>query len=149
VSSFRTATRLPVVVEDTAEQTGEVTGFVVDPDHATVHALHVGGKHASARFVSWEDIAAFGADAVIVKGSTSVHDSSDDHEQRSANGELEMLDKRVLTDVGDELGVIEDVDFDPLDGHLEHVTVGGGRVDPGRLIGIGTYAVIVTAEDDD
>jgi len=44
MTSFRAASGLPVVAEDSAEQAGKVTGFVVDPKTATISAIYVGSK---------------------------------------------------------------------------------------------------------
>jgi len=86
---------------------------------------------------------------VIIHRSASVRASADDREQRTADGELDVLDKRVLTDTGDELGAVEDVEFNPMDGHLQQLTMDGRTLTPDRLLGIGSYAVMVTSEADD
>jgi sporulation protein YlmC with PRC-barrel domain len=85
---------------------------------------------------------------VIIDHSASGHESRDEPEQRTANRELDLLDKRVLTDIGDELGTLEDIDFDPSDGHLERLTINDENLDPARLLGIGAYAIIGSAQDD-
>ncbi len=149
MSSVRAVQGHPVIVEDSAEQAGSVTGFVVDPKATTIQAIYLGGRGASGRFVSWGDIASFGTDAVMIKHSGSVRDGVDEREQRTASHDLALLDRRVLTDSGDELGVVDDIEFDPTDGHLEELTVDGEPIGPDRLLGIGSYAVIVSSLEDD
>lgn len=149
MSTLRTAMGLPVVAEDSAEQAGSVSGFQIDPDAASISAIYLGGKRSSAKFVSWRDIRSFGSDAVIIATSESVHTSADDAEQRVASGELDVLDKLVLTEIGDEFGVVDDVEFDPDDGHLQQLSIASRSVDSECLLGIGTYAVVITAQDEE
>jgi uncharacterized protein YrrD len=149
VSSLRAVQGHPVIVEDSAEQAGTVNGLVVDPAATTIQAIYLGGRGASGRFVSWGDIASFGSDAVMIKHSESVRDSADEREQRTASRDLALLDRRVLTDSGDELGIVDDIEFNPTDGQLEELTVDGEHISPDRLLGIGSYAVIVSSPEDE
>jgi sporulation protein YlmC with PRC-barrel domain len=58
--------------------------------------------------------------------------------------DLDWLGHRVLSDRGFELGAVEDVEFDPESGALTsvHVTK-GGAVTADRVLGAGSYAVVV------
>ena len=57
------------------------------------------------------------------------------------------MKKRVLTSAGDELGTIKDIDFDPETGALTTFLLeGASDVAADRLIGVGSYAVVVCAE---
>ncbi len=94
-----------------------------------------------------ERVASFGADAVMVQDAGAVRDTEGPFEQRVADGEGEMVGKRTLTDRGDELGAVDDVEFDPDDGRLESLEVAGQSIAPQRLLGIGAYAVVVRADD--
>jgi sporulation protein YlmC with PRC-barrel domain len=53
----------------------------------------------------------------------------------------------VLTSTGDELGKVADVDFDATSGALVSLLVDGGtEVEAARLVGVGSYAVVVRDE---
>jgi uncharacterized protein YrrD len=146
MTGLRSALGHPVVAKANAEQLGKTEGVAVDPLSSTIVAVHVGGSKGSARFVSWEQISSFGTDAVMVEDAGVVRDTSGPFEQRVADGSGDLLAKRVLTDGGDELGTVDDVDFDPADGRLESLHIGSDTIAAERLIGIGTYAVVVRSD---
>ncbi len=54
-----------------------------------------------------------------------------------------MLDKRVLSTVGDEMGVVTDVEFDGSTGAITYLMVDGAPVPAERLVGVGSWAVVV------
>ncbi|MFC7754785.1 PRC-barrel domain-containing protein [Tsukamurella soli] len=53
------------------------------------------------------------------------------------------LGKRLLDTNGDELGRVDDVEFDPRSGDVTALVLADGRVPGTRLVGIGSYAVVV------
>jgi uncharacterized protein YrrD len=147
VTSLRESLGLPLIALDTAEPVGNASGFVIDPATRRIAAVHVGGKKHSARFVSWEDITSFGTDAVMVANEGVVHDSSTPLEARMAEGATDVLDKRTLTEVGDDIGEVTDVEFDAADGRIEQLRVADHWIGRDDLLGIGTYAVVVSSQD--
>ena len=56
-----------------------------------------------------------------------------------------MLGKRVLATSGDELGKVKDVEFDPATGDVLALLLDEGASPGERLIGVGSYAVVVQA----
>ncbi len=147
MTSLRSALGHPVVATANAEQLGQTSGIAVDPATARIVALHVSGSKGSAQFVSWEHVTSFGADAVMVHDPDSVRETNGPFEQRVADGDGDLLGKRTLTDSGDEIGAVDDVEFDPTDGRIESLQVAGEAIAAGRLLGIGSYAVVVRAPD--
>lgn len=139
---FSDAKRHKVVSSSTAGTVGKVSGFVVDPATRSVLALRL-KKTQGGDFLRWSDLTAFGADAVTVSDDTKIGDGGDDV-RALARKKLAILGKRVLTSGGDELGKVEDVDFDLDSGRLTAILVEGGpEVSGDRLLGVGTYAVVV------
>ena len=55
------------------------------------------------------------------------------------------MGKRILSSAGDELGEVDDVEFDPESGQIQPLIAGNQDIAGERLIGIGSYAVVVTA----
>jgi len=145
MTALRAALGHPVVATANAEELGQAEGIAIDPSSSRIVALHVGGSKGSARFVPWEQISSFGADAVMVNDAGAIRSTTGPFEQRVADGEGDVLAKRVLTDGGDELGTVDDVDFDPDDGRLQSLRIGNESIAADRLLGIGTYAVVVRA----
>jgi sporulation protein YlmC with PRC-barrel domain len=101
-------------------------------------------KSKNGDTLPWNGIESFGPDAVTVADDTRVAGADRDVAQLSGK-EHAFLGKRVLATNGDELGKVDDVDFDPGSGVLLAIATTGGQVDAERLVGIGSYAVVVEA----
>lgn len=136
-----------VVSSSTAETVTRVKGFVVDPVSRSVVALRL-KKSDEGTVLRWADLGAFGADAVTVTDPTVIGDRDEDAEVTRLFGkEHEVIKKRVLTTGGDELGTVEDVDFDLETGMLTTLLLDKKssvrEVAASRLLGVGSYAVVV------
>jgi sporulation protein YlmC with PRC-barrel domain len=137
---FSEAVHRRVVATDTAATIGRVDDVVVDPRTRAVAALRLDGRGGDV--LHWSDVASFGADAVTV-------DSAD--ARRAPAGRTagllgrnyQVVGKRLLTDLGDELGRVLDVDFDPNSGSILNLFTTSGRIHGARLVGCGSYAVVV------
>jgi sporulation protein YlmC with PRC-barrel domain len=127
----------------TAETIGTLGEFVVDPKTQRVVALGV-SKSKNGDTLPWDGIESFGPDAVTVADDTRVAGADREVAQLSGK-EHAFLGKRVLATNGDELGKVDDVEFDPGSGVLLSIATTGGQVDAERLVGIGSYAVVVEA----
>ncbi len=147
MTTFNEARGIPVVSKTTAEHIGVVKHFVVADGH--VQAIHVDGGKKDGLLVDYADVSALGHDAVMVDDATVLSGASDDRQARALRGDLVMVGKRALDDVGDEIGAVSDVSFDPGDGRIESLTVAGEAIDGKRLLGVGSYAVVVAALDGD
>jgi uncharacterized protein YrrD len=135
-----------VISRASAEELGSVSRLVLDSAHRRI-GLVVVGKRRNTRLVSWEDLSGFGADAVMVGQDEALREPRDDHEQAAAKGDLELVGKLAISDLGNDLGKIEDVVFDPDSGLLESLIVGEGEQLSGPVLGVGSYAVVVRADD--
>jgi len=144
MSSLRALLRRPVVATDTAEQLGVVEGVVVDPAQRRILAVHLGAK--TDTFVSWDDVHSVGSDAVMVSSSAAARAPRGPFEERAAAGVHIAPGKRLLDDGGDELGEVDDVEFDDSTGAVEGLSVGDTTVTSDRLRGVGSYAVVVARE---
>jgi sporulation protein YlmC with PRC-barrel domain len=135
----------PVVATSSATTLARVGDVVVDPRSRSIVALRVQGS-GSDDVVHWPDIAGIGPDAVTVASADAVRDA----EGRVADllsGSYGILGKRLLADNGDELGRVMDIRFEPTTGAVTEVITTGGRVEGHRLMGCGSYAAVVRAED--
>jgi len=140
---FTDATGRQVVSTSTAETVGQIAEFVIDPQSHTVVAVTL--KNAdSGDTVLWTSITAFGADAVTVTGTAVIIDANDAVAALSGK-DRRLLGRRVLNTIGEDLGPVTDVDFDPDNGAVTALVLATGDVPGDRLIGIGSYAAIVHA----
>ena len=141
---FSDATGRKVVSTSTAETVGKIDGFVVDPKSRAVLAVQVKKSHRGDT-LAWSDITAFGADAVTVTDTDQLADAGDAVVALSGK-DHHLVGKRVLSTTGDELGKVDDIEFDPESGTLTTLFLADTEVAGARLVGVGSYAVVVCAE---
>jgi uncharacterized protein YrrD len=144
---FAAAYGRKVVSSVSAEEVGNVTRLVVDTEHRRIVAVVV-GKRRKARLVEWESVSAFGADAIMITDEGSLHEPRDDREEAAVRGDLELLHRRVLSDLGSDLGNVDDVVFDAEAGTLEAVVTGGHEHPAASRPGAGSYAVVRRAHNE-
>jgi sporulation protein YlmC with PRC-barrel domain len=130
-----------VVSIGTAETVGQVASLVVDPRSHRVVAVGV-KKADHGDTLLWNDITAFGNEAVTIAGPEVISDANDAVKELSSKAH-DLLGKRVLNTLGEDLGTLQDVRFDPASGALEALLLPGRDVTGPLLIGIGSYAVVV------
>ncbi len=94
-----------------ADTVGKVDGFLLDPSSRSVAALEF-KKTDHGSTVAWSDLTAVGADAVTVAG-TSVITDPEGRLADLATKDGQVLKKRVLSDAGEDLGKVHDIDLDP------------------------------------
>ena len=138
--SLREAMGKPVIDRDTAEKAGDVRGFAIDAGRHCVTALLV-TEGRSTSVVEWPQIQGIGPDAVIV---TSVREPTTD-EERLMSGALNPINKRVLSDLGNDLGEATDAEVDE-HGVIQSLDVAGSQVSGQRVRAVGSYAVVVAAD---
>ncbi len=133
-----------VVDKSTASTVGRVRGFLVDPRSHSVVALRL-KKTDRGNVLRWSDVDAFGVDAVTIGDSATITELDGDLEAFRGK-RRRLVKKRVLTTGGDELGEVSDVEFDPDTGRLTTILLQDREVAANRLVGIGSYAVVVQAQ---
>jgi sporulation protein YlmC with PRC-barrel domain len=138
---FSDAKGQKVVSTATAETVGKVDGFVVDPATRTVVALEL-KKTSTGKILAWPDLIAFGTDAVTVADADVIGEGSEPVAQLLGKDHT-LLKKRVLSSRGDELGHVQDVDFDPETAAVTSLVLESTEVPGADLIGVGSYAVVV------
>lgn len=141
---FSDALGTPVLSRDNAEHLGKVRRMLVDVGQRRITALHIDGRRKKALLVEWGGLAGFGPDAVVVAADDALRGPADDHELAMVSGDLDWVGRRVLTDGGDDAGVVEDVEFDPSTGRVTMVVTDWETYDADRLGAIGPYCVIIT-----
>jgi uncharacterized protein YrrD len=146
--SFKNAHGRKVVSRATAEVLGELSHMVVDTSRRHVAAIVVNKGKKHAFLVDWEHVSGFGPDAVMVESEDAVRSPTDDHEQAAADGKLELVGKRALSERGNEHGPIADVEFDPDSGNIGSVLVGEERIAATDLLGVGSYAAVLAGSRD-
>lgn len=142
---FRESRGLEVVSTAEAVTVARVDGYVVDPERHRISALHLHDVQGDGSLVSFEDLQAFGRDAVTISDTSVIREPRDEREDSTARGRLDLIGKRVLTETGNELGRIDDVEFDPTDGTITALMTERESIEGSRLLGVGSYAVVVAS----
>jgi uncharacterized protein YrrD len=140
MTSLHDAIGKPAILRETAEQLGSASFFAVDAADRRVTVLALGSGR-STRLVDWSDIQSIGPDAIIVNTSREATAEDD----RAVSGAANPLGKRALSDLGNELGSVNDVEVDD-DGVVQSIAIADARVEGVRLEGVGSYAVVVAAD---
>jgi sporulation protein YlmC with PRC-barrel domain len=131
-----------IVSRTSAEELGNLAHLVVDVKRRQVGSLVV-GKGRKALVIDWDQVSGFGPGAVMVADESALHPPSGDREHAAASGKLELAGKRALSDMGNDLGTVTDVVFDPGTGALETLVLGGREKPAASLLAVGSFAVIV------
>jgi uncharacterized protein YrrD len=122
--------RLPVIVRDEGQRVGQVEDVIIDRNGTRVLGILVDekGLFGKARVVAWPGIQSFGLDVVIIDSATSVVKASEAPEITAVlDRGLVLEGSRIETTDGRELGVIENIYFDPETGAVEGFELSGGR----------------------
>jgi uncharacterized protein YrrD len=140
--SFRSSIGRKVVSRASAKELGAVNHLLVDEQQRRIAAVVI-GRGKKAQFVDWTQLSGFGPDAVMVADEDSLRVPADDRERVAAEGKLDLVGKRAISEEGNELGRIDDVTFDADTGELEDLVIGDRRVAAGSLLGSGSYAAVL------
>lgn len=142
---FSDADGRKIVSTSSAETVGKVSGFVVDPVTRSVIAVQV-RRADDGDTLRWPQVVAFGSDAVTVEAASAITEA-DDEVTALLGKDHRLVGKRVLSTAGDELGTLTDVEFDGASGSVTRLLLADNDEIAGvRLRGVGSYAVVVTAE---
>ncbi len=145
--SFRQARGRKVVSRASAHTLGTVGHLLIDAERRRVAAVVV-GQGRKAQLVDWSTLSGFGPDAVMVADEGALRAPADDRERAAADGKLEIVGMRTLTEHGNALGAVDDVTFDPQSGALESLRVGERDVPAAALLAVGAYAAVLDATQE-
>jgi uncharacterized protein YrrD len=145
--SFKRSAGRKVLSRSSAKQFGAVSHLLVDAQQRRIAAVVI-GRGKKAQLVDWAQLSGFGPDAVMVVNEGALRPPADDPERAAAEGKLELVGKRALSERGNELGEVDDVTFDAESGVLEELVIGARRVPAGSLLGIGSYAAVLDQREE-
>ncbi|MEU6770622.1 PRC-barrel domain-containing protein [Streptomyces sp. NPDC046759] len=138
---FTQAQGLPVITAEEAEPLGRVEGLTIDAHTKSVACLRLSGAPKHAATVAWHAIKGMGRDAVIVHSRAATdtrHDRFPAHQ--------EAMGHSVLTEDGTAHGTVKDIAFDDTTGRIRTLYTALGDISGDRLIGLGSYAVVVCVD---
>ncbi len=145
--SFRRSSGRKVLSRASAQELGTVSHLLVNAQQRQIAAVLI-GRGKKAQLVEWAQLSGFGPDAIMVVDEGALRPPADDRERAAADGRFELVGKRTLTERGNELGPIDDVNFDAETGALEDLVIGDRRVPAGSLLSVGSYAAVLDETQD-
>ncbi|MDQ2845144.1 MAG: PRC-barrel domain-containing protein [Actinomycetota bacterium] len=141
---FSEAQGRKVVSIDAAATVGNIRGYIVDPAAAQIVALSLNKTPHSGNVLPFSDITGFGADAVTVAGDQLIVEPDERISQLDGKAHL-IVGKQVLNTDGQRIGAVADVDFDAATGRINQLILAEESVPGTKLLGVGSYAVVVRA----
>jgi sporulation protein YlmC with PRC-barrel domain len=133
----------PVMDTSTATAVGKVQAPIVDPVVQRVVGFRVKKSKGPGDVLLWGHVAGLGPDALTVDSAERLADPPKELKERSGS-KLDLIGRTVLTENGHDLGKVRDVEFDPADGRVTSLMLKEAFVDGERLLGIGSFAVVVS-----
>ncbi len=124
----------PVIAVTGAAKVGNVDDALADLRLERIEALRVRtGRRQPPRFVSMADVRAIGKDAAIVASADALKSTEDAPTLARLYSLSSLLGSSVVTEAGQVLGTVADVDFDPASRQILDLECDRGRL--GTLFG--------------
>ncbi|MFI6087683.1 PRC-barrel domain-containing protein [Streptomyces sp. NPDC051218] len=134
----------PVISAEDARPVGQMAGAGIDPRTRRITELYLRDAKNGGDSVPWSQVRGMGPDAVIVDTGTAAATEAGGGGSHS-RAHKRLLGKRVLTEYGEDIGTLTEVTFDPETGSIGDLYVGREQVPGSRLVGLGSYALVLGA----
>ncbi|MEU3201946.1 PRC-barrel domain-containing protein [Streptomyces sp. NPDC006996] len=131
----------PVMDTDAAQSIGKVEGLVITARPPHIAALRLKKTNGGGTLLTWQDVHAIGPDAIMARANAREGTTEDIAERAAACRSLPG--RRILSERGTEIGLLQDIDFDPESGKVLSLLTSSGTLPGQGLLGIGSYAVVV------
>lgn len=146
MTSLRKLIDRPVVDRANATTLGSLAGMTIDVENGAVQAWQI-GKGRKARFVDHLHIVGVGDAAMLIDDAANLRQPEDDHEHATVKGKLAALGHRAISDAGDDLGTIFDVDIDLATGYIRRIETPLIESRGRQIRGFGAYALVLGGPD--
>lgn len=134
-----------VLAQQDAQLVGSVRRLLLDPASVAVSGAQLEGAEGDATILPWNAVVSIGPDALMVESADVLRPPGDELGQRIEAGIFDLEGKLVLSDRGDALGQLEDIEFDERSGRVTQLIVPGHSLPLERLIAVGPDALIIPA----
>lgn len=121
---------LTVFTVRSGEEIGKVKDIIYDPEENKVKALLIdeGGIFVDARVILIENVKSIGEDMVMIESEDDIDKASDVTEPIAtiAKDSQYLINTKIVTEDGKELGTVSDIYFDPVSGQVIEFEIGTG-----------------------
>lgn len=137
---WKNAMGKPVIDRSTGDQLGTVDALVPDAEHGRIDTIVVGD-----RLLAWSDTGGIGPDAVTVERGDLLRTADSEADEARLKNHADPLGLPVYTDDGVAVGDLTDIDVDATSGTIDRLILADDDLSGTRLLGIGSYAVMVSS----
>jgi sporulation protein YlmC with PRC-barrel domain len=124
---------------------GSIRKMLLDPSRGAISRAALEAPIGGTLMLEWSAVVEVGSDAVMIASDGALGRPAGERDELLLGGRLDLIGKTVLTDEGDSLGELEDVDLDELSGRVVRLHLPGQVVTPGRFVALGPDALIIAA----
>jgi sporulation protein YlmC with PRC-barrel domain len=132
-----------VLAQDSGQLVGSLRRVLLDTQTAAVTAAQLEGGGDGSSIIDWSAIAGIASDAVMVARADVARDPRDERERDLVAGRIELVGKLVMTEMGDSLGPLEDLELEVETGGVLRLHVPGEVVEIERILALGPDLLIL------
>lgn len=132
-----------VLARDNGQLLGSLRRVMLDPEGPSVTAAQLDGGGGGTSIIDWPSVASIGSDAVMVEHAAAAREPHGERERQLLAGRLELDGKLVLTEMGDSLGALQDIEFERDSGLVVRLHVPGEVVAVDRIVAFGPDLLII------
>lgn len=137
-----------VIARSSGQLLGSMRRLLLDPEVPAVTAAQLEGGPSGQSMLDWSALASIGPEGVAVEAADSAREPRTERERQLMAGRFEILGKLLLTELGDSLGAVEDIEIDALSGRLLRLHVPGEAVDIERLLVFGPDMLVIPEREE-
>ncbi len=126
--SGRALIGMPIYSLDRGEEIGEVENLIFDPDRRKVigFVLEEGGLFRSPQVIPFESIESIGSDAIVLKRGAPLDLPPEEVDPKELKESFNLTGKKVLSERGQEIGTVYDLEIDEQTGTVTGIEVRRG-----------------------
>ncbi|MFJ8073765.1 PRC-barrel domain-containing protein [Streptomyces sp. NPDC096176] len=128
-----------------AETVGTLAACTITASPARIAGFRLKTRGRGGYVLPWDNVLAFGADAVTIRSAENLRAEKDIDPADPAHKSREPLGKPVLTEGGDGLGTLADIDFDERTGRIRRLVSTEAEISGDQILGTGIFALVVGA----
>ena len=134
-----------VIAESDGSQLGSIRRLLLDPASGSIAVAQLEVPAGGNAMLEWSAVRRIGDDAVLVAAPDVTRAPDGERELQLISGDLELLGKSVLTDEGNALGELADVDLNEASGRVTQIHLADESLFVGRFVALGPDAIIVAS----
>ncbi|WP_338672486.1 PRC-barrel domain-containing protein [Streptomyces sp. SCSIO 30461] len=129
-----------------AETVGTIAACTIAASPSRVAGFRLKTRGMGGHVLPWDDVLAMGNDAVTIRSAENLQAGKDVDSADPVHKSREPLGKPLLTENGEVLGTVIDIDFDERTGRISRLISTEAEIRGDQILGTGTFALVVGAD---